>query len=98
MSETWLKSCYHYSSINIPEFTSYRHDREKSRGGGVLIYVKKRFRTKVVARSTCAGVEYIFVELSFKSNNSWLSLLASSQNIFIKKFAEGTLNSGTSVS
>ena len=46
------------------------NDKEGSRAVGVLIYVKKRFRfrTKVVARSTCLGVEYIFVQLSFKSN------------------------------
>lgn len=69
VSETWLLPSDTSKSISLPGFSSFRQDRPNTvnRGGGVLLYVRKRFRTKVVRRSTADGIEYIFVEVSLNS-------------------------------
>lgn len=63
VTESWLCSSDTNKSVYLPGFTSFRNDRP-SRGGGVLIYVKKRFNTKVICRSNTDGIEYIFIEVS----------------------------------
>jgi hypothetical protein len=51
ISETWLDSCITDVSLGLNNYSVYRHDRsvktsDKSRGGGVLIAVKRTFKTK----------------------------------------------------
>lgn len=66
VTESWLTSSDTSRSIYLPGFTSFRHDRSSgvNRGGGVVIYVKKRFKTRVLCRSSVDGIEFIFVEVS----------------------------------
>ena len=44
MSETWLNSSVPTDLINISGYTCYRKDRPKGRGGGVLIYIREKFK------------------------------------------------------
>lgn len=64
ISETWLKSYRSNVSIAIDGYKVFRNDRPSVRGGGVAIYVLKKLRAKVIARSEEGSeIEYLFVQL-----------------------------------
>jgi hypothetical protein len=68
LTETWLHSGIHSSELGIPGFNVYRKDRSgetstKSRGGGVLIAVRKRFKSKQIMLKR-DDVEQIFVVIN----------------------------------
>lgn len=68
VTESWLFPSDTSRSIYIPGFTSFRQDRPNvvNRGGGVVLYIKKRFNAKVVCRSSTPGIEYLFVHCCLK--------------------------------
>lgn len=70
VTETWLTPSDTSRAVYISGFTSFRQDRPNAsnRGGGVVLYIKKRFKSKVICRSSVDGIEYIFVEICL--NNS----------------------------
>lgn len=65
VTESWLSECDASRSINLPGFSSFRHDRP-TRGGGLVVYVKKKFKARVLIRSSVNGIEFMFVEIRYK--------------------------------
>jgi len=60
ISETWLN--VPTALINIPEYTCYRTDRDKGRGGGVLIYIREHFKSvelELNVNMECLGLNVI---------------------------------------
>ena len=49
VSESWLNPHHSNESILLNGYNCYRNDR-KSRGGGILIYVKEFIKTRVVKK------------------------------------------------
>ena len=47
ITESWLKSYHSDGLISIDGYSSFRKDRVKKRGGGVLIYVKSNITANV---------------------------------------------------
>ena len=74
ITETWLDSSITDSSVHIPQFTLYRHDRQTGRGGGVCFYVRDSL--KVVQQYPCpaVGVEALFIKLCPSNRNNATSL------------------------
>ena len=62
VSETWLNSSVIDNEVAIPSYDLYRRDRG-SKGGGVLVYVAKGFRSKRRPDLEKSGLEAIWVEL-----------------------------------
>lgn len=68
VSETWLNATHSDYMVNIPGFNLVRHDRtrtDKSRGGGVAIYIRSDLGYALLS-SSCVGdvVEYVFVQIN----------------------------------
>ena len=51
LSETWLNSSTTNTEIEIQEYEIYRLDRKHKKSGGVCIYVRNDFKTKVLKDS-----------------------------------------------
>lgn len=67
--ETWLNSDFLDSELNFTDFNLYRKDRsvdtsDKSRGGGVLIAVRKYLSSKLVVPSSKI-IEDLYVKINF---------------------------------
>lgn len=63
--ESWLKSYRSNVSISLSGYDILRNDRIGKRSGGVVIYVKRGIKTKVVKKSLNLKSEYLFAELIF---------------------------------
>ena len=48
LSETWLNSSTTNAEVEIQEYKIYRLDRKHKKGGGVCIYIRNDFKTKVL--------------------------------------------------
>ena len=48
LSETWLNSSTSNAEVEIQEYKIYKLDRKHKKGGGVCIYVRNDFKTKVL--------------------------------------------------
>lgn len=62
VSETWFSASITDNIINTSDYNVVRNDR-RSVGGGVAIYIKKKFSFKPVSKSTEDNkIEYVFIE------------------------------------
>ena len=62
LSETWLDSSVTDAEVSVPCYAMYRRDRE-SRGGGVLVYVTDKCRSRRRNDLEEDGVEILWVEV-----------------------------------
>lgn len=70
VSESWLKSKDKNAVIRINDYNIIRNDRRRKRGGGVLLFIKKNIKYKVLMRSPSLyenKPEYIIVSLMFNN-------------------------------
>lgn len=77
ISETWLNSNFHNSELFSPEYSVYRNDRDplvsgKQRGGGVMVGVLNKFKSRVISEWMGVGViEDIWVAVELQDGVSW---------------------------
>lgn len=66
LSETWLNSSHSDGMLNINGYRLLRNDRpSERRGGGVAMYVKRKYKTNVIFKSVAdRETEFILIELS----------------------------------
>lgn len=64
-SETWFKSYRTNLSVAMDGYDVIRNDRHVRRSGGVVVYVKKGLKVKVVRVSKGIKSEYLFFEVIF---------------------------------
>lgn len=67
LSETFLKPAVSSEPFMLSEYNLIRHDREGKEGGGVALYIKKKFKYNVVAKSDNVyrkKPEFLIVEVS----------------------------------
>lgn len=64
VSETWLNRDVLSNSVGISGFKLFRHDRGCRRGGGVAIFVRDCFKSKIIKRSRNHTMEFLAVEVS----------------------------------
>ncbi|XP_075155234.1 uncharacterized protein LOC142228619 [Haematobia irritans] len=68
ISETWLNENVSSCAVELPGYRFIRNDRSGTRrGGGVGIYISRKFVTKVVFRSSSPVAESVFIELHLGS-------------------------------
>ncbi|OON91327.1 MAG: hypothetical protein ATN33_01430 [Epulopiscium sp. Nele67-Bin001] len=54
----------HHTYINVPGYNVFRKDREAGRGGGVLIYVREKYKCELIRWPKEANVECIGLNIS----------------------------------
>lgn len=59
LSETWLNKNAPSAAVNVSGFKVFRRDRERSKGGGVMVYVKNVFQCNEIKWSYCNDLECI---------------------------------------
>ncbi len=64
ISETWLNKNTPDSLINIEGYTTYRLDRQKSRGGGLVVYVPNTLKATLREDLDNHQMETIWIELN----------------------------------
>ena len=65
ISESWVDSSTTNGALAIPPFTIHRRDRQ-NRGGGILVYVSNRFRSRRRCDIEDESIEAVWVELRIK--------------------------------
>ena len=65
ISESWLDSSTADGALAIPSFTIHRRDRH-NRGGGILVYVSNRFRSRRRCDIEDESIEAVWIELRIK--------------------------------
>lgn len=66
VSEIWLSSSITDNLVNLDNYRIFRRDRDRCRGGGVCIYVHKKFESSLVSFRTEVshpGAEFLFVKI-----------------------------------
>ena len=77
ITETWLHSGVTDSELNFDGYTLFRNDRndpEKSRGGGVLFYVKNELNPTIIAELKCDKIETLFCNVQCKEGTTMLGI------------------------
>lgn len=64
VSETWLNVNILSDSISLPGYQLFRKDRKDLRGGGVAIYIKIKFRAKIINNLPASNIEQVWISFS----------------------------------
>lgn len=77
LTETWLDSRTFSSQVFGPSYEVFRCDRSarnstKSVGGGVLVAVKKKLKSKPIDNDSWASIEQVWVKIEFSGRNLFL--------------------------
>ena len=92
VSETWLHSTSP-PLFNLPNYHMQRVDRQGRRGGGVALYVNKKFNFKIRNDMRFEEAEVLFIELENPSNkNIIIGLLYRPPNTLFDLFYENLEN------
>ena len=67
VSESWLTHSSSTAAISIPGYNVFRKDRETGRGGGILIYVRDKFKCELIRWPKEVNVECIGLNISLSS-------------------------------
>lgn len=71
ITETWLKPLHSHKMVLIDGYRVVRHDRKRSnktRGGGICLYIKENFTFRIIAKSAPDSIlEFMFVEVKSKT-------------------------------
>jgi hypothetical protein len=66
VTETWYNSKHSDDCVALDDFTLFRKDRSKRKGGGVCLYVRKSIPASVIFPSTVVdNIEIIWVKCQF---------------------------------
>ena len=72
LSETWLNSTTN-TEVNIQGYNIYRPDRKHKKGGGICIYVRNDFKSKVLKDLSFilpVGFHQLWVQVQVNKNKS----------------------------
>ena len=75
LSETWLNSSTTNAEVKIQEYNIYRFDRKHKKGGGVCIYVRNDFKTKVLKNLSYispVGFHQLWLQIQVNKNKSMI--------------------------
>ena len=75
LSETWLNSSTTNAEVKIQEYNIYRLDRKHKKGGGVCIYVRNDFKTKVLKNLSYispVGFHQLWLQIQVNKNKSMI--------------------------
>ena len=97
--ETWLNSSVPDGEVAIPSYDLYRHDRG-SKGGGILMYVPERCRSKrrleleskeveIICIEMCLSRRSILVGTTYRPPHAQPSLLAELETMLERATSEG---------
>lgn len=64
LTETWLTRSSPEAVINMPGYNVFKKDRDKGRGGGVLMYVKSTLKCKMIEWPSEIALECVGVQIS----------------------------------
>ena len=81
LSETWPKKHSPTAAFDISGYNVLRRDRNKGRGGGLLIYVKNTIKCSLIEWSQDQELECIGVEHLLVTSNVFLCYLSISTTI-----------------
>ena len=73
LSETWLNSSITNTEVNIQGYNIYRLDRKHKKGGGICIYVRNDFKSKVLKDLSFispVGFHQLWVQAQVNKNKS----------------------------
>lgn len=70
LTETWITSSSPEALITMPGYDTFRKDREKGRGGGVLLYVKSTIKCKLIKWPRGTDIECVGVKISLSAEMS----------------------------
>lgn len=64
LTETWLTNSSPEAAITLPGYNTFRMDRDRGKGGGVLLYVRNNLKCKQIVwpchiKSECVGVNIL---------------------------------------
>lgn len=79
VTETWLKPHQSDRAVVIDDYDLFRNDR-KTHGGGVMCYIKKGFKTRVICKSSSNLVEYMFLELILQNTKMLIGIVYNSKS------------------
>lgn len=68
---SWLTHSSSTAAISIPGYNVFRKDRESGRGGGVLIYVREKFKCELISWPIEVKAECIGLNISLCSAMSF---------------------------
>ena len=71
ISETWLNDSVQLTAFNGCDYSVFRHDREVTVGGGVLIAVSNRLKSVEVSKFSFNTCECIFVDIWIRNSVSF---------------------------
>ena len=77
ISESWLNSSISNAEIEIQDYEKYRLDRKCTKSRGVCIYVRNKFKTKMLKDLTyisSSGFHQVWVQIQVKNTNHLLSV------------------------
>ena len=63
VSETWLSKSSPEAAVNVSRYNVFRKDRDKGRGGGVLICVKDTIKCNLIEWSPVLEIECLGLSL-----------------------------------
>ncbi|CAB4020826.1 Hypothetical predicted protein [Paramuricea clavata] len=75
LSETWLNTSTTNAEVKIQEYNIYRLDRKHKKGGGVCIYVRNDFKTKVLKNLSYispVGFHQLWLQVQVNKNKSMI--------------------------
>ncbi|CAG9763536.1 unnamed protein product [Ceutorhynchus assimilis] len=65
VSETWLSAGILDELIYLKGYKLYRRDRTSGRGGGVAVYVRSKFKSKIFALNKACGSEQLWIVVKY---------------------------------
>ena len=77
ITETWLTNSILDSELTFEGYTVLRRDRdddEKSRGGGVLLYIRNELNPIVMSEYKCGKIETLFCNINYNGDYTMLGI------------------------
>lgn len=82
LTETWLNKKIHSNSLNLPNHTLIRQDRNTKRGGGLAMYIPNHFKMQEIKNVKSNCIESLWCEI----NNSIIGAIYRPPNQRYKTF------------
>ena len=64
VTESWLRDDFAANACSIPNYTFHHQSRYHKRGGGVGIYIKKKFKSSKFDVESCEALEQLWIDVT----------------------------------
>lgn len=88
VSETWLNDNIPDAAVSLDGYKLYRRDRAINRGGGLAVYVKSVFKSKIISRLEINTSEQLWLSINHSNKNIAIATLYRPPNFRIVDFLE----------